>query len=203
MSSKNPKTLTTDEVKTLFKPFALVYDDTTVKAHIDSLTTESESLVSNWKQLYKYCLYDIGYGPTTNNREYEEIKSVREFNPYQLEVTSNEFQSKTLNKDEELDNMTKKDFVLLFAEKMDAILKLKEDAYEKQIDEKTEKANQESHKRDQQKIEQWCENHPESCVEGKPTVDILGGKSKKKSRKRNASKRRNRRTRRTHNYKKK
>ena len=80
------------------------------------------------------------------------------------------------------------------------------DAYEKQIDEKTEKANQESHKRDQQKIEQWCENHPESCVEGKPTVDILGGKSKKKSRKRNASKRRNRRTRRTHrthNYKKK
>ena len=209
---KTPKTLTTDEVIQWFTPFALVRNVNTIESHIDSLTKESESLVSNWEQLYKYCLYDIGYGPTTTNRDYEVIKSVREFNPYQLEVTSGEFQIETLKTTEQLNQMTKKEFVLLFAEKMDAILKLKEDAYEKQIKKKTEDKNNEYRENYQKRVDEFCQTNPDSCIKDKygnivpELIDLGGGKpkkSKKKSRKRNASKRRNRRTRRTRNYKKK
>jgi hypothetical protein len=199
-------TVSQEDVISWFKPRKVYLLDPKVKSHIESLTKYYDSPVatkkSTWRRLYTDCLTDIGYELIdTTDVTHQIYKKNQGYNPYQLEVTSDEFKTKTLiKKDEELNNMTKQDFVLLFAKTMNEIITEKEHAYEKQIDEKTEKANQESHKRDQQKIEQWCKNHPESCVEGIPTVDIFGGKSKKKSRKRNASKRRNRRT---HNYKKK
>ena len=206
--SKKPKETTTDEVIQWFTPFALVRNVNTIESHIVSLTKEWDNLVNDWKQLYMYCLYDIGYGQKTSNRDYESIKNSLNFNPYQLEVTNNEFKTKTSKTDEELNKMTKKDFVLLFAKTMDEILKLKEDEYEAQIHKKREDENDEYRKNQQEKTEKFCQTNPGSCKEDKngnlvPNIDLGGGKSKKskkKSRKRNASKRRNRRTR---NYKKK
>lgn len=206
--SKKPKETTTDEVIQWFTPFALVRNVNTIESHIVSLTKEWDNLVNDWKQLYMYCLYDIGYGAETSNKDYENVKNLLKFNPYRLKVTSDEFQIKTSKTDEELNKMTKKDFVLLFAKTMDEILKLKEDKHEKETEKKTEAENYTYRISRQEYIEKWCKDNPGSCIEDKngnlvPNIDITGGKSKKskkKSRKRNASKRRNRRTR---NYKKK
>jgi hypothetical protein len=198
--------VTVDDVITWFEPRKVYLLDPKVKSHIESLTKYYNSRVatatSTWTRLYTDCLTDIGYELIdTTDVTHQIYKKNQGYNPYQLKITSDEFRNKTRKRDEELNQMTKKEFVKLFAQTINEIITEKEDAYEK----KTEAENVEYRKNYRQRVDEFCQKNPGSCEVDKngniePKIDITGGKSKKKSRKRNASKRRNRRTR---NYKKK
>lgn len=205
--------VTVEDVITWFKPRKVYLLDPKVKSHIESLTKFYNSPVatakSTWTRLYTDCLTDIGYELIdTTDVTHQIYKKNQGYNPYQLKITSDEFQTKTRIIKEQLNQMTKKEFVQLFAQTINEIITEKEDAYEKQIDEKTKKANVAYRENYQKRVNEFCKTNPISCKEDKygnlvPNIDLGGGKSKKskkKSRKRNASKRRNRRTR---DYKKK
>lgn len=171
-----------------------------VTSHMSSLTTYYDSNVatnlSTWKRLYADCLTDIGRNP--KNLDILEDMSVK-------------FIKESDEKDEtKLNEMTKKEFVQLFAKTMDKIIKdegTEQELRNKQQMEKKKKLmetemekEKELMEKEKERLRDLEEREKEELASWKRHIGGLGGKSKKKSRKRNASKRRNRRTR---NYKKK
>lgn len=157
-----------EEVISWFSPLEVFVANPRVASHIESLTKYYNNPVattqSTWKRLYTDCLTDIGRNPKNLDI---------------LEDMSKKFIKESGKNEKELNEMTKEDFVKLFAKTMDKIIKDEE----------------------KESIETYCQDKPHFCkvVDG-VLMRMTAGKSKKKSRKRNASKRRNRRTR---NYKKK
>jgi len=174
-----------------------------VKNHIVSLTKYHNNQVANntskWRRIYTDCLTDIGYNPNDTNK---------------LEIMSKDFiaESGKKEKEDELNQMTKKEFVILFAETMGKIKKkheqkeleeLEEKEEEKRLKEQQERLKEEQEKKTRQEsLVKYCQT-PGNCINEKPYdnnsfetyykgIGIYGGQTNKKSRKRRI-RRRNRR----------
>jgi hypothetical protein len=197
-------TPTTDEVIQWFRPLdgevrSLLESEANlnkkiVTSHMSSLTKYYDSNVatnwSTWKRLYADCLTDIGRHPMIDNK---------------LNDMSVKFIIKSGKNETELNEMTKEEFVKLFALTMDKIIKDEETEQELRNKQQIEK-EKEIMKKEMERVKDLEDREKEELASSRKyqtrngSGSGSGGKSKKKSSKRNASKRRNRRTR---NYKKK
>jgi hypothetical protein len=197
MSSWFSKKPTPDEVKTWFKPYPIVdYSSVDssigegtfgspemVKNHIESLIKEYNHKVDNWKNLFIRCLYDIGYGYTdTDIFEHEKI-TIQEKN-YKIKglIRYNDLRNKQELNTRNIE-ITDEEFIRAIKPT------IKRDEQERKLNKMNKKDF----------VLLFAETM-KSIIPKKVAQKPVGGKSKKKSRKRNASKRRNRRT---HNYKNK
>ena len=139
--------VTVDDVISWFSPLEVSVDNPRVASHIESLTKYYNNPVatrqSKWTRLYADCLTDIGRNPMNDNK---------------LTEMSVKFIEESDKNETELNEMTKEEFVKLFALTMDKIIK----------DEETVS------------IQTYCKGKPHFCeVVNGVLQKIGGGKSKK------------------------